>query len=135
MKIKAILEENNFAVLSTNSSTGFPESALVGFSSTEDLDIVFRSLNPSRKNQNIKKDSKVSMVIGFGESGWSLQIEGVANILTKEDSTLLRERHCQKLPVYKKFEDNDQNEYFMIKPLWFRYSDLSVNPVEVWEVV
>jgi general stress protein 26 len=132
-KILNILEQSKLGVIATNSDSGIPESALVGVSHTSELEIVIGSMNHTRKNQNMKKDPKVSLVIGWDNS-ITLQIEGTAYFVTPEERILLEEIHCQKSPMYGKFKDNTNQEYIKIKPTWIRYSDFSVNPKEVWEV-
>ena len=135
-KITNFLKDNKFAVLATTSSSGYPESSLVGFSNTENGDIVFRSLSNSRKNQNIKENSKVSVVVVFGQDSWrTLQLEGVARLVVDpKEKTTLEDSHCQKIKAYEKFRDNQMNEYFVVETRWLRYTDLSSSPAEVWEV-
>ena len=84
-KIEQVLSPNLFGVIATNSQEGTPQSSLVGISESKDGGIVFRSLANSRKNQNIKTNPKVSMIIGFGEKSLvSLQLEGRALLVVEE---------------------------------------------------
>jgi general stress protein 26 len=135
-RIGQVLEANNFAVIATNSASGYPESSLVGFSNTENGDIVFRSLSNSRKNQNIKENSNIFVVIGFGQDSWAtIQIEGIARlVIDPTEKAVLEDSHCQKIKAYEKFRDNEMNEYFVVEVSWLRYTNLSTSPAEVWEV-
>jgi general stress protein 26 len=133
--ISKSLEENKFAVITTNSSIGYPSSAIIGFSTDDEGRIIFRSLSNSRKNQNIKKDGRVSLVVLWDNKEWkTLQIEGDARLLTKEESLLVEEKHCQKNKAYEAYKNNELNEYFAVEILWARYCDMTVNPMDVWEI-
>ena len=65
------------AVLASVSPEGVPQSALVGIAVTEELEIVFDTLDTTRKFRNLTVNSKASFVIGwFGEK--TVQFEGEA---------------------------------------------------------
>jgi general stress protein 26 len=133
-KIKNFLKNNKFAVIATNSSSGYPESAIVGFLGTDEGDIIFRSLSDSRKNQNIKINPKVSLVVLSDNKEWkTLQIEGLARLLTTEEVSMVEDEHCEKNKAYEAYKSNPLNEYFIVEPVLFKYSDLSVAPQEVFE--
>ncbi len=78
--LKEFLRKNKLAVLSTVSS-GKPQSAVLEFSETDDLEIVFDTLSTSRKYKNLKNDKNVSLVIGWDENV-TVQYEGEANELS-----------------------------------------------------
>ncbi len=134
-KITNFLKDNKFVVLATNSSSGYPESAIVGFSETDEGGIIFRSLSDSRKNQNIKINPKVSLVILSDNKEWrTLQIEGLARLLNSEEVSMIEDKHFHKNKAYEAYKNNPLNEYFIVEPEWVKYSDLSVTPQEVWEI-
>lgn len=133
-KISNFLENNKFAVISSNSISGYPESAIVGISNTDENHVVFRSLSNSRKNQNIKLNPKVSLVVLSDNKEWkTLQIEGLARLLTKEEASVVEDKHCEKNKAYEAFKGHELNEYFMIEITWGRYCDLSPGSQEFFE--
>ena len=122
--------------MSTNALEGAPESAVVAISETPDLCIVIASFRNSRKNRNIEKDDRVSVVVGWSkDESKTLQIEGHAEIVVGEERERLEVAHCKKNPPSLKYKNDVRQEYIKIKPSWVRYSDFSVDPQEVWEVV
>ena len=132
-KIATLLANNQFCVVATNSSANAPESAVVAFSSTPEFEIVFGSFKDTRKNQNLSKDARVSIVIGWDNST-TLQIEGEAIRLMGEERARLEDAHCIKNELSNKYRNDARQEYFKVVPWWIRYSNFSVDPQEIWEV-
>lgn len=58
------LRSNRYAVVSSLSATGTPQSALVGIAVTPELEIVFDALKSSRKSANLTARPACSLVIG-----------------------------------------------------------------------
>lgn len=134
-RILNLLDANHLGVLATNSDSGFPASAVVTISHTDDLSILFGSFDTTRKNTNIKKNSSVSIVVGWDMiERKTMQIEGQAVLVTGEERERVENIHCAKNENFNSRRDNLHQEYFKIVPHWIRYSDLSVKPTEVWEV-
>lgn len=135
LKIFGLLNENEFGVISTNSFNGAPESAVVAVSTTDDLQLIFGTFDSSRKFNNILKDNKVSIVIGWDNvKKQTMQIEGIAMLVPDSERKHVEDIHCKKNPVSEKFRNNLHQKYFTIKPYWIRYSDFSINPQEIWEL-
>jgi pyridoxine/pyridoxamine 5'-phosphate oxidase len=67
-------------VISTLSSSGSVQSALVGIAITQDLEIIFDTVKSSRKYSNLISNHACSLVVGWaGEQ--TVQYEGVATEL------------------------------------------------------
>jgi hypothetical protein len=54
------------AVLGSVSPEGFPQAALVGIAVSEELEIVFDTLDTTRKFRNLTANCRASFVIGWG---------------------------------------------------------------------
>ncbi len=134
-KITELLKGSQLAVIATHAGTGAPESAVITISETEDCGIIFGSFSTTRKNQNIKKNPQVSLVIGWDiAERKTIQIEGEAVLLEGQEREEAEAIHCAKNKGHIKYQGNPLQEYFKIVPSWIRYSHLSVEPSEVWEV-
>jgi hypothetical protein len=73
----AFISGCNLGVLGSVSPEGVPQSALVGIAVTEKLEIVFDTLNTTRKFRNLAGHHRASFVIGWaGEK--TVQFEGDA---------------------------------------------------------
>src|ERR1700748_2741100 len=72
------------AVVGSISVEGVPQSALVGIAVTEGLEIVFDTLDTSRKYRNLTSNPKASVVVGW-EGEKTVQFEGEAFLPEGED--------------------------------------------------
>ena len=119
------------AVVSTIDENNTPESAVVEFAETEDLEIIFDTLHPSyRKYKNLKNNPAVSFVIGWDE-GKTVQYEGLAQEILgaeKENAKLI---YFKKNPEAEKWDKNPEIKYFKVTPNWARYSDYSQKPYKI----
>ena len=113
------------AVVCTVAVTGKPESALVGFAISEDLEIIFDTVTTSRKYQNILQNPQVAVVIGW-DNETTIQLEGKAIVLNGADDEKLRECY------FNAFNDARQRAatwpnlvHVKIIPTWIRYSNFN----------
>ena len=121
------------AVISTIDEKGRPESALIGFTETDQLEIFFGTFNTSRKYKNLQKNKQVALVIGWTDDSITVQYEGLAEEVDKKDVPLCISLLQQKIPSSIKFSTLPQQTYFKVTPTWIRYSDLSSSKEKIVE--
>jgi pyridoxine/pyridoxamine 5'-phosphate oxidase len=119
-------------VISTLSSSGSVQSALVGIAITQDLEIIFDTVKSSRKYSNLISNPVCSLVAGWaGEQ--TVQYEGVATEL--QGAELQR---CQGT-YFKTWPDGPSRMtwpgivYFGVRPTWIRYSNFDATPALIQE--
>lgn len=133
-KILDFLKENLLGVVSTiHTNNTSPESAVVAFVETEKLEIVFGTSNNSRKYQNILKNNRVCFVIGWSAAG-TIQYEGKAQELSKEQSKTYAILQAKKNPESAKFADREDQRYFIVRPTWIRFLNSKKTPPETYEI-
>jgi pyridoxine/pyridoxamine 5'-phosphate oxidase len=119
-------------VLGSVSPEGVPQSALVGIAVTEELEIVFDTLDTTRKYRNLTADCRASFVIGW-EGEKTVQFEGEAFLPTGE------ELDRYKRVYFTTWTDGPARQswpgivYFVVRPRWIRYSDFDQRPPLVEE--
>src|ERR1700757_5048617 len=81
--ILEFIADYSLCVISTVGQDAKPEAAIVGFSHTEQLELIIGTSNKSRKYANLLQNSHVAIVIGdeIGE----VQYEGKVEILPNGD--------------------------------------------------
>jgi pyridoxine/pyridoxamine 5'-phosphate oxidase len=125
---------HSLAVLGSISAEGMPQSALVGIAVTEELEIVFDTLNSTRKYRNLTANANASLVIGW-EGEKTVQFEGEA--LLPQGAELER----YKKVYFAKWPDGPSRQswpglvYFVVRPRWIRYSDFNQRPPLIEEHV
>jgi pyridoxine/pyridoxamine 5'-phosphate oxidase len=131
-KIYNFMNEHSLMVISSVGPSGQPQSAVVGFGQANDLSIVFGTGKSNRKSKNITNDSRVSLVVGWDEGG-TLQYEGNARLLNADEADELAEIYFKKNPSARRHKDSPDECYFLVKPTWIRYTDVSTDPWTVQE--
>lgn len=135
-KILNFLKQNNVMVLSTITPNNKPQSALVAFAETENLELIFGTFSTTRKYANLKQNPHISIVIGLDETtNTTLQYEGIATEASSKTATQAWQAiQLQKNPASKKYADHKDQRYFKITPKWIRYSNFSKDPEEIVEI-
>jgi pyridoxine/pyridoxamine 5'-phosphate oxidase len=125
--IYEFMDKSFLAVISTTKEDGTPESAVVGFGQTKELEIVFGTENTSRKYANLKLKPNVSFVIGW-ENGETLQYEGTARELEDSEIDLVKKSYWKKNPKAARYNLITSERYFIVEPSWIRHTDLKMHP-------
>ncbi len=134
-KILDFFKKHLLGVVSTIHTQGnSPESAVVAFVETSKLEIVFGTSNRSRKYHNILKNNHVCFVIGWDSQIGTIQYEGLARELSKEESVQYANLQASKNPQSQKFINLGDQRYFMVEPKWIRFLDNSENPPQSYEI-
>ena len=121
----SFISKYKLTVLATISEENNPESALVGFAVTPDLQIIFDTVKTSRKYQNLLKNSSISFVIGW-DNEQTVQYEGVAKIPSDAELETLLPNYFKVFPEGVDRKKNLKDlVYFCVKPLWIRYCDFN----------
>jgi pyridoxine/pyridoxamine 5'-phosphate oxidase len=71
-----LLREHRLAVVSTVGPEGAPQSAVVGCAISDGLEIVFDTLDDTRKARNLRRAPRVSLVIGWDREAGPSRLAG-----------------------------------------------------------
>lgn len=129
--IQIFLTSQMLCVVSTVNADGTPESALVAFSESSDLEITIGTFNDTRKFANILRNPHVACVIGTTDQ--TLQLEGIARIANDEEIDHCRIQHTQKNPASAKYVHDPKQRFVIVKPTWLRYTDYGTDPDTIEE--
>lgn len=131
-KILKFLQKEHLAVLSY-AEKNQPKSAVIDFSESKSLEILFITLTSYRKYKILKKNPKISLCFG-GKKNSTVQYEGLAEEISKLSFLPYLKYHIQKNPIELKFSRMLEAKFFKIKPVWVRYSNFKKSPNEIFEV-
>jgi Pyridoxamine 5'-phosphate oxidase len=121
-----------YGVVSSVAADGSPQSALVGIAVTPQLEIVFDTLNTSRKYRNLVARPSCSFVVGWsGEQ--TVQFEGVASLPADGELNRYQEVYFEVWPDGPARMAWPGIAYFVMRPKWIRYSDFDQNPPLIHE--
>ncbi len=118
------IASKELAVLGSVSAGGTPECALVGIAVTAELEIVFDTVNTSRKYRNLLRNPEAALVIGW-ENEITVQYEGTARELGSTELPRFQEVYFARWPECRAHLTWPGIAYFVVKPRWIRYSDFN----------
>ncbi len=116
------LRAHRYGVVSTVCENGAPEAAFVGLAVTPDLDLIFETLNTTRKYANILRDPRIAAVVGWDQNE-TLQYEGVSDEPNEEDWETLETIYYAALPENRSHLGWPGLTYIRVRPRWIRLSN------------
>jgi uncharacterized pyridoxamine 5'-phosphate oxidase family protein len=123
------ISKRRHAVLSTVTSKGKPEAALVGFAVAPDLRLIFDTVSTSRKYKNLIQNGSIAFVIGW-DNEQTVQYEGRVIIPEGDELNSMIELYFKAFPDAKERKENWKDiTYFVVVPEWIRYSEFTVPPI------
>ena len=124
---KAILRDfvrnRGFAVIATISENGAPEAALVNIAASEELELIFHTIQTTRKCVNLRRDSRIAAVIGGWDGERRLQFEGIADEPKDRELERLQTIYRETSPNAAARDDWPGLTYFRVRPKWVRFSN------------
>jgi hypothetical protein len=120
----SFLRRHRLGVLSTVSPSGDPEAAVVGIAVTPELEIIFDTLDSTRKCQNLRKRPHIAFVIGWDEE-ITVQYEGIADEPTGLERDRILDTYFAVYPECRAHLGWAGITHFRVRPVWVRYSDFN----------
>ena len=129
-KAYEFIRAHRFAVISTINEDGTPEAALIGIAITPKFELIFDTINVTRKCLNLRRDPHAAFVIGWSGDflqhcgGYeTLQYQGLADELKEPDLDQLLEVYLATHPEGLRRQGWPGLTYFRVRPLWLRVSN------------
>ena len=134
-KLLAFLRQHRLAVEASVSAAQAPQAAVVGIAITDRFEIVFDTVDSTRKALNLRSNPRLAFVIGGVSAGEerTVQYEGIA------DEPSGAELEQLKAIYYSVYPDGPSRLrwpgliYVRVRPRWIRYTDYTVDPTEILE--
>ena len=133
-EVYAFLASHRYAVVATVSPAGLPQSALVGVAVTPDLEVLFDTIDTSRKVVNLRSRPQIALVIGW-ENEQSVQMEGVADEPAGPELERLKALYFEAWPECREHQSWAGITYVRVRPHWLRFSDFNRSDEAVRELV
>jgi pyridoxine/pyridoxamine 5'-phosphate oxidase len=132
-ELLAFIRRYRLAVVASATSSGAPQAAVVGMAVTDDLELVFDTLADSRKAQNLRRDRRAAVVIGWDDEQ-TLQLEGTADEPAGDTLARLQRSYFHAFPDGTTRLSWPSITYFRITPTWARFSDFRPTSARVIEL-
>ena len=124
------LRSHRVAVEASVSPGGGAQAAVVGIAITDRFEIVFDTVDFTRKARNLRLNPKLAFVIGGLLPGdeRTVQYEGVADEPSGGDLDRLKQVYYETYPDGPSRLSWPGIMYVRVRPTWVRYSDYNVDP-------
>lgn len=134
-ELLAFVRTHRLAVQTSVARDETPQAAVVGIAVSETFEIVFDTLETTRKIRNIRREPSVAFVIGGSSDGdeRTVQYEGVADEPAGDDLERIKAVYFAAWPDGRAREAWPGLVYVRVRPTWIRYSDFNQNPPRIVE--
>jgi len=129
------LRTHRLAVQASVSPERAPQSAVVGIAVTDSFELVFDTLDTTRKMGNLRRNSRIAFVIGGVAEGdeRTAQYEGVADAPQGPELERVKAAYYETWPDGRSRVDWPGLVYVRVRPTWIRFSDFNRAPPMVVE--
>jgi hypothetical protein len=131
--ILSFVRQYRWAVVATTSRTGQPQAAVVGFAASDSFELIFDTLDASRKIANLRHDNRIAAVIGWDDAQ-TVQIDGIADEPKGSELERLQKIYFARFPDGLDRRGWKGISYVRVRPAWVRYSDFRVDPPGIIEL-
>lgn len=122
-----------WAIEASVAHDGSPQAAVIGCVVTDELEIFFDTDEGSRKANNLRRDPRIALVIGW-DGGQTLQLEGVVDEPKGDELTSLFKSYLEKFPDARERAMGRAITYFRVRPTWVRHTDFSSGKPVIFEM-
>jgi general stress protein 26 len=127
------LRRYKLAVEASVTQRGAPQAAVVGFAVSDALEIIFDTVDTTRKYRNLRADPRIALVIGW-DNEITAQIEGVADFPKGEELDRVRDCYFVAYPDGRERLAWPGITHVRVRPTWVRYSDFTKDPPHIVEL-
>ena len=130
------MRSHTYAVQASVSQSSSAQAAVIGIAVTDAFEIVFDTIDTTRKAANFIGNPRIAVVIG----GWTpgdertLQYEGVVDRPQGSALERLRQVYYAAHPEGRERLSWPGIVYLRARPMWIRYSDFNRNPALILEL-
>ena len=134
-RLLEFLRQHRVAVEASVSVSGAAQAAVVGVAFTDRFEVVFDTLESSRKGQNLRQNPKLAFVIGGLLPGdeRTVQYEGIADEPSGSELERLKQTYYAVYPDGPSRLHWPGLIYVRVRPTWIRYSDYNLDPPQIVE--
>jgi hypothetical protein len=121
------MRSHSLAVQASVSPRGAPQAGVVGFIVTDDFEIIFDTVDTTRKVVNLRGNAACAFVIGGMLNGdeRTVQYEGIADEPTGADLERLKQLYFVRFPDGRDRQRWPGLTYLRVRPRWLRFSDFN----------
>lgn len=121
-ELLSFIRRHRYAVQASTAGDGAPQAAVVGIAATDELELVFDTLSTTRKAQNLRRNPRIALVVGWDDEQ-TVQLEGVVDEPTGVELARVKRAYFAAFPDGPEREQWPGITYLRVRLTWARYSD------------
>jgi general stress protein 26 len=121
------LRQHRLAVEASVAPDGAPEAAVIGYAVSDALELIFDTVEATRKVGNLRADPRVALVVGWDKET-TVQLQGVADFPTGDELKRLLEVYFTVFPDGRQRAAWTGVTHVRVRPTWVRYGDFNHDP-------
>ena len=129
-ELLGFLRRYKLMVQASVAESGRPQAAVVGFAVSDRLELVFDTLESTRKYVNLRADPRVALVVGWDHEA-TCQLEGPADFPSGSELERIRECYFSVYPDGRERLAWPGITHVRVIPTWYRYSDYTSDPPRI----
>lgn len=126
------LRKYRLAVQASVASDGTPQAAVIGIAISDQLELVFDTLESTRKYQNLRANPRIALVVGWDDE-ITAQIEGIVDFPIGSELQRIRDAYFVPYPDGRDRLAWPGITHARVRPTWIRYSDFTRDPPLILE--
>lgn len=129
------MRAHKYAIQASVSPATRAQAAVVGIAVSDRFEIVFDTLDSSRKAINLRRNSAIALVIGGTDDGdeRTVQYEGIADEPSGDERERVRELYFSRFPDGRDRLSWPGLTHVRVVPTWIRYSNYNTSPPQILE--
>lgn len=129
------MRSQRLAVEAACTPAGAVQAALVGIAVTDAFEIVFDTLDTTRKARNLRASPRAAFVLGGWQAGdeRTVQFEGIADEPVGAELERIKSSYFTAWPDGPTRASWPGITYFRVRPTWIRFSDFNSDPPSIVE--
>jgi len=132
----AFLRSHRHATQASVSAAGNPQAAIVGIAVSDQFEIVFDTLESTRKASNLIRDARIAFVVGdhSATARQCVQYEGIAERPVGAELAAAQALYFQYFPDGRDRLGWPGIIHLLVRPRWIRFSDYTTDPPLIVEL-
>jgi len=126
-ELLSFLRRHRIAVEATVAKDGAPQAAVIGIAISDELEIIFDTLDSTRKFANLRSDPRIALVVGWDKEA-TAQIDGVAHFPTGAELDRARDVYLSVYPDGRDRLGWPGITHVLVRPSFVRFSDFGTSP-------
>jgi pyridoxine/pyridoxamine 5'-phosphate oxidase len=126
-ELLAFLRRHRIMVEASVTPDAKPQAAIVGYAVSDSLELVFDTLESTRKYQNLRANPHVALVIGWDDE-MTAQLEGSVDFPTGAELERIKDCYFGAYPDGRERLAWPGITHVRVRPTWVRFTDYTKDP-------